>query len=144
MQRSFPALAAVFLLTACEAELAAPDQVSSCIEDLQIHARRGDPGAQTTLGVAYYKGMGVLPNSAKAVSLWQQAAEQDYPNAEAILGGAYYLGAGGLKKDEPHALELLHKAATGGSEIARQELHAIEATGTLPAFPPPPAMSPLP
>lgn len=134
----------MFLLTACEAELAAPDQVSSCIEDLQIHARRGDPGAQTTLGVAYYQGMGVPQNAAKAVSLWQQAAEQDFPNAEAVLGGAYYLGAAGLKKDQDKAFALLHKAATGGSEIARQELHAIEATGTLPAFPPPPAMSPIP
>lgn len=144
MHRFFPALAAVLLLTACDTELVAHDRVPSCIEDLQLHARRGDPGAQTTLGVAYYKGMGVPQDAAKAVSLWQQAAEQDFPNAEAVLGGAYYLGAAGLKKDQDKALELLHKAATGGSEIARQELQAIDATGTLPAFPPPPAMSPIP
>ena len=117
MRRSFIALAAVLLLTACGSQLAETNCDAEC-DRLKIIARRGDASAQTELGLMYFRGTNVPKDEAQAVSLWSKAAAQDYAPAQNLLGQAYSCGTGGLKPDKAKAAELWEKARKDGTEGA--------------------------
>ena len=52
------------------------------IAQLQREAREGDPDAQYELAYHYENGLGVPKNEAKALELYQQAADQGHPAAQ--------------------------------------------------------------
>jgi TPR repeat protein len=60
--------------------------VSTVTEDkvtqLQREAQEGDPDAQYELAYHYENGLGVPKNEAKALELYQQAADQGHPAAQ--------------------------------------------------------------
>lgn len=109
MKRVISSLIVLLCLTACDAQLADAGCDEQC-DQLKILARRGDAHAQTELGRMYANGNGVAKDEAQAVSLWQQAAEQNWSKAQFLLGQAYSCGFGGLTPDKEKATELFEKA----------------------------------
>ena len=77
-------------LVACTEKAADSNQaekaVSTVTEDkiaqLQREAQEGDPDAQYELAYHYENGLGVPKNEAKALELYQQAADQGHPAAQ--------------------------------------------------------------
>ena len=77
-------------LTACTEKAEDSNQtekvVSTVTEDkiaqLQREAQEGDPDAQYELAYHYENGLGVPKNEAKALELYQQAADQGHPAAQ--------------------------------------------------------------
>jgi TPR repeat protein len=74
-------------------------------------AQAGSPEAQFELAKLYEQGIGVEPDPARAVDLYQQAADQDYANAINDLGFLHYQGGLGLAPDPEMALRLFERAA---------------------------------
>jgi len=80
----------VIALAACTEKAADSNQaekaVSTVTEDkiaqLQREAQEGDPDAQYELAYHYENGLGVPKNEAKALELYQQAADQGHPAAQ--------------------------------------------------------------
>lgn len=64
------------------------------MDALKYQAEKGDPEAQTQLGVAYMKGTGVERSAEKGAQWYRKAAEQGYANAQWNLAFAYVRGAG--------------------------------------------------
>ena len=84
-------LAIAISLVACTDEKAADNnQVTSVastvtedkVEQLQREAQAGDPDAQYNLAYLYENGRGVPKNEAKALELYQQAADQGHSAAQ--------------------------------------------------------------
>ncbi len=75
-------------------------------------AERGDPKAQTALGLAYYHGQGVPQDFGEAAVWYRRAAEQGYPYAQGLLGYLYFLGEG-VYQDFIEAYFWLNLAAAG-------------------------------
>jgi hypothetical protein len=74
-------------------------------------AGKGDPEAMFELGKLYEKGIGTDQDVAKALSLYEKAAELGFADAINDLGFLYYQGAGGLKSDKKKAVALFLQAA---------------------------------
>lgn len=55
------------------------------IAQLQREAQKGDPDAQYSLAYLYETGLGVPKNEAKALELYQQAADQGHSAAQTNL-----------------------------------------------------------
>lgn len=115
MHRYVSSLILLLSLAACDSLPVASDCDASC-DQLKILARRGDASAQTALGRMYVNGNGITKDEAAAVSLWRQAAAQNYAPAERLLAQAYSCGIGGLKPDNAKAAELFQKAREASSE----------------------------
>lgn len=62
-------------------------------------AERGDPSAQYSLGLLYYRGEGVLPDLAAAAKWYRRAADQGDPDAQLNLGLMYARGQGVRQSD---------------------------------------------
>jgi len=86
-------VATTILLAACTEKAADSNQaktvvpsVTAMTEDkiakLQKEAQAGDPDAQYTLAYLYENGLGVPKNEAKALELYQQAADQGHSAAQ--------------------------------------------------------------
>ena len=85
-------------------------------------AEKGDPKAQTLLGLLYEKGVGVEKSFEKALNYYKKAALQELPEAESQLG---HLLLGLEKKSEAVSLETagwLKKAAKHGQVEAQVTL----------------------
>ena len=80
-------------------------------------AKKGDPEAQNTVGVAYYDGKGVAQDYTQAVYWYRKAAEQGYFDAQNDLGTAYYNGKG-VPQDYTQAVYWFRKAAEQGNKPA--------------------------
>ena len=74
-------------------------------------ATAGSPEAQFQLAKLYEPGIGVEPDPAKALALYQQSADQDYAYAINDLGFLHYQGGLGLTPDPAAALKLFERAA---------------------------------
>jgi tetratricopeptide (TPR) repeat protein len=74
-------------------------------------ADKGDPEAMFELAKLYEKGIGTNQDVAKALSLYQKAADLGFADAINDLGFLYYQGAVGQKQDKKKAVELFLKAA---------------------------------
>jgi len=87
------AVTTALLLAACkdkdpftnQQETAAPAVTEDKITQLQREAQAGDPDAQYNLAYLYENGLGVAKDEAKALDLYQQAADQGHPEAQNSL-----------------------------------------------------------
>ncbi|MCT8974707.1 tetratricopeptide repeat protein [Microbaculum marinisediminis] len=75
-------------------------------------AERGDPKAQTALGLAYYHGQGVPQDYGEAVVWYRRASEQGYAYAQGLLGYLYFQGQG-VHQDYMDAYFWLNLAVAG-------------------------------
>lgn len=66
-------------------------------------ADQNDARAQFNLALMYHRGLGVKMDEAKAVSLYQQSANNGYKLAQEFLAAAYYEGWFGLPRDQEKA-----------------------------------------
>jgi TPR repeat protein len=94
------------------------------VQWLRKAVEQGHPGAQTKLGVLYYRGQAVSQDSAKAVKWFRMAAEQGYVEAQYWLGLMYSKGEG-VEKDEEKAARWLRKAAEQGVAEAQEALRKM-------------------
>ncbi len=85
--------------------------LNEAIEFLERAVEAGSPEAQMELAKLLEKGIGVPIDQARALALYQQAADQDYADAINDLGWMYYQGGLGLRVDKERALELFGRAA---------------------------------
>ena len=92
-----------------------PDQGSYNPEEaVKFLTRAADAGAadsQYELAKLYEKGLGVSADPAKALALYQAAADQGLADAVNDLGFLYYQGGLGIAPDQAKALEYFKKAA---------------------------------
>ncbi|MGI3170847.1 caspase family protein [Pseudooceanicola sp. C21-150M6] len=91
-----------------EADRFDPD---SAVQYLQRAAEAGSPEAQFELAKLYEKGLGVGQDQARALELFQQAADQEFADALNDLGFLYYQGGLGLQRDEATAMTYFERAA---------------------------------
>jgi TPR repeat protein len=86
-------VAAVLLLVACTEKAADNNQAKTVVPPvatmteeklakLQKEAQAGDPDAQYSLAYLYENGIGVAKDEAKALELYQQAADQGHSAAQ--------------------------------------------------------------
>ncbi len=73
-------------------------------------AQGGDAKAQTYVGEAYEKGLGIPPDYEKAAQWYQKAADQGYASAQMNLGFLYETGLG-VEQDSVMAAKLYRQAA---------------------------------
>lgn len=76
-------------------------------------AELGHAGAQNTLGLCYYNGIGVTKNMAEAAKWFRKAAEQGHAFAQFSLGQCYAYGVG-VTKDAAEAIKWFRKAGEQG------------------------------
>jgi TPR repeat protein len=84
-------------------------------------AEKGDPDAQSKLGVLYASGVGMKMDKKEAVKWYRKAADQGYPVAQWNLAFMYVRGEG-VEQSYPEALALFRKAAEAGFENAQYDL----------------------
>lgn len=80
------------------------------MDSLKVMAEKGDPEAQTQLGVAYMRGTGVERDAKKGAEWYRKAADQGYANAQWNLAFAYVRGDG-VTGDYKEAVRLFKLAA---------------------------------
>ncbi|MEN8657750.1 MAG: caspase family protein [Marivita sp.] len=78
---------------------------------LQRAVERGSPEAQMELAKLYEQGIGVDVDEARALELYQAAADQGFADAINDLGFLHYQGGLGLRPNPAKALELFEQAA---------------------------------
>jgi len=91
-------------------------------------AKKGDPGAQYNLGVAYYYGQGRPKDLVQAVYWWRKAAEQGEIEAQYFLGNAFSQGEG-VSQDPVEAMHWWLKAAEQGNSGAELSVGQSYAEG---------------
>lgn len=79
------------------------------VEGMRAKAAKGDPEAQTGLGMIGLYGFGGKQDMVAAKNWFEKAATQDYPEAIVQLGNLYENGAG-VEQDAVKAGELYRKA----------------------------------
>ena len=99
---------------------------------LQQKALKGDPKAQYTLGMSYYKGKHLPQSDIQSFHWFSKAAAQDYVPALNALAGLYNAGRG-CKKDPQQAFSYYTKAAQTGDFEGRINLAVchLQGIGTL-------------
>jgi len=80
------------------------------LDQLKSRAENGDANAQTTLGMRYAMGDGVLQDFSEAITWWQRAIKKNNAEAQFNLGLLYFLGKG-VKQDYRIASEWFRKSA---------------------------------
>ncbi|MCR9158090.1 MAG: caspase family protein [Rhodobacteraceae bacterium] len=78
---------------------------------LQRAVERGSPEAQMELAKLFEQGIGVDVDEARALELYQAAADQGFADAINDLGFLHYQGGLGLRPNPTRALELFERAA---------------------------------
>ncbi len=84
--------------------------IHSPLKTMETAAEKGEPSAQTRLGMVKLYGFGVAPNFLAARQWFEKAAAQNYPEALVQLGIIYGNGMG-VKADLEKAREYFEKAA---------------------------------
>ena len=92
--------------------------------DWETLARNGDPKAMNKLAVMYDLGLGVAPDTARAVELYRAAADRGSAVAQNNLGVAYALGRG-VGRDRAQAIQWLGAAAKKGLVLAENTLGVL-------------------
>ncbi|HEX2861903.1 MAG TPA: tetratricopeptide repeat protein, partial [Lacunisphaera sp.] len=93
-------------------------------EELEKHARAGDPVAQYLLGRAYAEGKGVEKNPAEAIKWFSLAADQGDLPAQDMMGALYFKGEG-VEKDLAKARSYFQKSAESGSPMGAYSMGYI-------------------
>jgi TPR repeat protein len=97
---------------------------AGALKEWQPLAEKGAPHAQYNVGLIYAKGLGVMPDPAKAAEWYRKAAEQGIIPAQYNL--ALMLASGeGVAKDPAEALKWFQKAADRGDMQAATGLAAM-------------------
>ncbi|MGA2177470.1 MAG: trypsin-like peptidase domain-containing protein [Verrucomicrobiota bacterium] len=92
-----------------------PSSNSIAFQETKARAEKGDAEAQSSLGLAYYLGIGVGTNFAEAVKWWLKAAEQGEADAQIDLGVCYQNGQG-VPQEYTEAVKWYRKAAEQANE----------------------------
>jgi TPR repeat protein len=100
----------------------------SPITELSVKAEKGDPDAQTKLGLAYLLAQGVTKDESEAAKWFSKAAHQGEAQAQMRLGVMYTLGLG-VAKDEAEAVKWYRKAADQNDVIAQTCLGTMYING---------------
>ena len=95
------------------------------LEEIQAKAIRGDAEAQFSLGVIYYRGMGVPQNFSLSTRWFRESADQGYAISQSFLSMNYFLGRG-VKRDPTESYIWAILAKAGLSKI--DDALAMEAT----------------
>lgn len=95
---------------------------------LQKSANQGNAEAEYRLGMLYFDGKGVSVDNAKALRLFESAAEKKQPQAQMMAGLMYYVGKG-VKVDYKKAVYYLTQSAEAGDDDAQFLLTRAYATG---------------
>ncbi len=98
------------------------------LKEVQIQAEKGDPAAQTRLGVAYSTGINVEKDKNKAAEWYRKAAEQGYASGQWNLAFLYIRGEG-VEQDDKKARELFQKAAEQEFPPAEYDLGVMYLNG---------------
>lgn len=100
----------------------------SAVHAWRSAAEGGHAEAQFNLGIAYAKGLGTLPDMAKAAQWWRRAANQGNTDAQYNLGLIYSQGYG-VAKNPAEAVIWWRMAAGGGDPAAQFNLGVMYAEG---------------
>ncbi|MCP4699770.1 MAG: tetratricopeptide repeat protein [Gammaproteobacteria bacterium] len=84
-------------------------------------AQKGSANAQYNLGVAYWKGQGIVQDYTEAVELFHKAVKQGNASAQYNLGIACWEGQG-IARDYTEAVKWFRKAAEQGDAPAQHNL----------------------
>ena len=99
---------------------------------LERAVERGSPEAQMELAKLYEQGIGVDVDEARALELYQAAADQGFADAINDLGFLHYQGGLGLRPNPEKALELFEKAADLRHPEAQFNFAALIDDGLIP------------
>ncbi|NIA72148.1 protein kinase [Pelagibius litoralis] len=103
-----------------------PDE--SELDRLRRVAEAGDPIAQASLGLKYYRGEGIRRNLQEAFRWTAKAAEQGEARAQSNLG-FYYMNGEGVRRDPAQAARWWQEAAAQGLQQAQFNLGLLYETG---------------
>jgi uncharacterized protein len=98
------------------------------IEQTLPAAEKGNPYAQTIMGLLSYHGYGVPQNYLEAARWYGLAAKQQFAIAQANLADLYIAGYG-VGRDVGRAIDLWERAADKGHTIAMADLGSLYAMG---------------
>ena len=101
---------------------------SDTLRNCTLWASKGDPEAQTLLGILYADGKGADKNPAKAFEWFKKAAQQNHPRAWNNIGVLYANGEG-VGKNFAKALEWFTKASKRGDAEAQLNIGMLYARG---------------
>jgi len=104
-------------------EIASAQSKTESTTKLRQAAEDGDPQAQSRLGFAYQKGLGVPVDHAAAIEWHRMAANEGQVASQAALG-RYFLEGVGIEKQPLRGLHWLRKAAHAGEPNAQALLGA--------------------
>ena len=105
---------------------------SQAVSFLERAVERGSPEAQMELAKLYEQGIGVDIDEARALELYQAAADQDFADAINDLGFLHYQGGLGLRPNPDKALELFERAADLRHPEAQFNFAALIDDGLIP------------
>lgn len=117
--------------TATEAEftkieaLVKANNYKAAYDALNVLANKGNAQAIYNLGYLTQTGQGTKKDEAKAIQLYQQAADKGYPVANYVLGKHYMAGTLGLKQDLSKAKQYLEKSSKQNFEDASIDLAVL-------------------
>ena len=98
------------------------------MDRLRRVAEAGDPIAQASLGLRYYRGQGIRKDLAEAFRWTKRAAEQGEARAQSNLG-FYYMNGEGVGRDPGQAARWWREAASQGLQQAQFNLGLLYETG---------------
>ena len=105
---------------------------AQAVSFLERAVERGSPEAQMELAKLYEQGIGVDVNEARALELYQAAADQGFADAINDLGFLHYQGGLGLRPNPERALELFERAADLRHPEAQFNFAALIDDGLIP------------
>ena len=110
-------------LTSCNnfGDVIYPWELSNSNDQVFKMARKGDPTAQTSVGLIYERGLGKEQNLYQAMKWYVRAADQGDPLAAFHIGSLYERGMG-VSQNFYYAAKWYKKATAGGSESAMSAL----------------------
>lgn len=82
------------VLSCAPAPLSESEATKEQFLETKAKAEKGDPQAQTHLGVSYFNGFAVEQDYTEALKWYGRAAEQNDPKAQALLGACHFRGWG--------------------------------------------------
>ncbi|MCH7806877.1 MAG: sel1 repeat family protein [Proteobacteria bacterium] len=100
----------------------------TALKEWLIDANKGNPAAQSMLGLMYANGWGVPENDAEAVRWYRLAADQGYVKAQYNLGYMYANGEG-VPENDAEAVRWYRLAAGQGYAAAQFTLGVMYANG---------------
>jgi TPR repeat protein len=115
----------VYLLLLFSSNAENQDLYKEIRSNIEVHAKAGDPIAQTNLGYMYQRALGVARDNKQAAEWYTKAANQGYARAQYHLGGMYYAGQMGefeYEADYQKAVEWYASAALRGDVAAQADL----------------------